>query len=110
MCNFPWMDEDSSEICSLHNEPASFGDLHGLTLFCAGNQGSPAEPIAASFLPTRRGWVQPSSKPAVGVSFEHFDFEPSPAPAKFEARHFQWIGTVFKGFEGFPRKSLLVAR
>lgn len=36
------------------------------------------------------------SKPAVGVSFEHFDFEPSPAPAKFEARHFQWIGTVFK--------------
>ena len=60
MCNFPWMDENSSEICSLHNEPASFGDLHGLTLFCAGNQGSQAEPIAASFLPTRRGWVQPS--------------------------------------------------
>ena len=72
-----------------------------------GHQQSPL--LQAFFQHVVAGFNLPS-KPAVGVSFEHFDFEPSPAPAKFEARHFQWIGTVFKGFEGFPTKSLLVAR
>lgn len=41
------------------------------------------------------------SKPAVGVSFEHFDFKPSPAPAKFEARHLNGLVLYSRSLKGF---------
>ena len=102
MSNFPWMDEDSSEICSLHNEPASFGDLHGWLFSVQEIKGHQQSPLLQAFFQhVVAGQFNPPSKPAVGVSFEHFDFEPSPAPAKFEAGHFKWVVTFLQGFEGF---------
>ena len=63
-----------------------------------GHQQSPL--LQAFFQHVVAGFNLPS-KPAVGVSFEHFDFEPSPAPAKFEARHLNGLVLFSRGLKGF---------